>query len=81
LAGRIGSIEKASDLFGNQTHDLSACSVVPQPTTLPFAVNFLPWTIIGIDISYILKEIKKETLTNDFSIVWHFLKQLLWHFI
>jgi hypothetical protein len=34
VAGRIRSIEKSNDLFGNQTHDLLACSIVPQPTTL-----------------------------------------------
>jgi hypothetical protein len=34
---RIRSIEKSSDLIGNQTHHLPACSRVPQPTTLPHA--------------------------------------------
>jgi hypothetical protein len=38
-AGRIRSIEKSNDLIGNQTHDLPACSIVPQPTTLPRALN------------------------------------------
>jgi hypothetical protein len=33
-AGRIRSIEKYSDLIGNQTHDLPACSIVPQLTVL-----------------------------------------------
>jgi hypothetical protein len=33
-AGRIRSIEKSNDLIGNQTRDLLACSIVPQPTTL-----------------------------------------------
>jgi hypothetical protein len=33
-AGRFRSIEKSSDLVGNRTHDLPACSIVPQPTTL-----------------------------------------------
>jgi hypothetical protein len=35
-AGRIRSIEKSDDI-GNRTRDLSACSIVPQPTTLPRA--------------------------------------------
>jgi hypothetical protein len=35
VAGRIKSIEKPSDLIMNQTHDLPACSLVPQPTILP----------------------------------------------
>jgi hypothetical protein len=34
-AGRIRSIEKSNDLIGNQTRDVPACSIVPQPTTLP----------------------------------------------
>jgi hypothetical protein len=31
-AGRIRSIEKSNDLFGNRTRDLPACSIVPQST-------------------------------------------------
>jgi hypothetical protein len=34
-AGRMKSIEKSNDLLWNLTHDLSICSIVPQPTTLP----------------------------------------------
>jgi hypothetical protein len=30
-AERIRSTEKSSDFIGNQTHDLPACSIVPQP--------------------------------------------------
>jgi hypothetical protein len=33
-AGRIRSSEKSNGLIGNQTHDLPACSIVPQPPTL-----------------------------------------------
>jgi hypothetical protein len=36
-AGRIRSIETANNLIGNRTRDLPACSIVPQPTTLPRA--------------------------------------------
>jgi hypothetical protein len=36
-AGRIRSTEKSNDLIGNRTRDLPACSIVPQPTTLPRA--------------------------------------------
>jgi hypothetical protein len=36
-AGRIRSIEKFNDLIGSRTRDLPACSIVPQPTTLPRA--------------------------------------------
>jgi hypothetical protein len=31
----IRSIEKSNDLIGNRPRDLPACSIVPQPTTLP----------------------------------------------
>jgi hypothetical protein len=30
-------IEKSNDLIGNRTRDLPACSILPQPTTLPRA--------------------------------------------
>jgi hypothetical protein len=36
-AGRIRSNEKSDDLIGNRIHDLPACSIVPQPTTLSSA--------------------------------------------
>jgi hypothetical protein len=36
-AGMVKSIEISYDLIGNQNRDLQACSIVPQPTTLP------PW--------------------------------------
>jgi hypothetical protein len=34
-AGRMRSIEKISDLTGNRTCNLPACSIVPQSTALP----------------------------------------------
>jgi hypothetical protein len=36
-AGIIMPIEKSSDLIGNRTRHLPACSIVPQPPTLPRA--------------------------------------------
>jgi hypothetical protein len=33
-AGRFMTSEKSSDLIGNQTHNIPACSIVPQLTTL-----------------------------------------------
>jgi hypothetical protein len=50
-AGRIKSIEKSSDLIGNGTRDLPACSVMGQPTTLPrvpesiIPLNLLNWSL------------------------------------
>jgi hypothetical protein len=43
-AGRIRSIEKSDDLIGNRTHDFPACSIVPQPTTLPRALP-IQWVL------------------------------------
>jgi hypothetical protein len=37
-AGRIRSNEKSSDFIGNGTHDLPACSIVPQSTTLKWSM-------------------------------------------
>jgi hypothetical protein len=39
-AGRTRPIEKSNDI-GNRTRDLPACSIVPQPTTLPRAPRFV----------------------------------------
>jgi hypothetical protein len=36
-AGRIRSIKNPNDLIGNRSLDLPACSIVPQPITLPSA--------------------------------------------
>jgi hypothetical protein len=33
----LGILKKSSNLIGNSNRDLSACSIVPQPTTLPRA--------------------------------------------
>jgi hypothetical protein len=35
--GKTRLIEKSNNFIENQTHDLPACSIVPQPTTLPRA--------------------------------------------
>jgi hypothetical protein len=33
----LSKLKKSNDLIGNRAHDLPACSIVPQPTTLPRA--------------------------------------------
>jgi hypothetical protein len=40
-AGSIRSLEKSSDLIGNRTCDYPACSILPQPITLPGATRVL----------------------------------------
>jgi hypothetical protein len=37
----LGQLKKSNDLISNGTHDLPACSIVPQPTTLPRAVDLV----------------------------------------
>jgi hypothetical protein len=39
VAGRIRSTEISNDITGNRTYNLPGCSIVPQPTTLPHALN------------------------------------------
>jgi hypothetical protein len=33
----LGQLKKSNDLIGDRIRDLPACSIVPQPTTLPRA--------------------------------------------
>ena len=35
MAGRIKSMKNPNDPIGNRTHDLPACSAVPQPNAPP----------------------------------------------
>jgi hypothetical protein len=35
----LGQLKKSNDFIGRQTSDLPACSIVPQPTTLPRATD------------------------------------------
>jgi hypothetical protein len=42
----LGKLKKNSTSFGTLTGDLPACSIVPQPTTLPRAPLVTLWNII-----------------------------------
>jgi hypothetical protein len=53
VAGRIRSIEKSNYLIGNGTGDLPACSIVPQPTTLPRAPIPIRTFLIEIDYNIV----------------------------
>jgi hypothetical protein len=35
----LGKLKKSNNVLGNRTCDLPACSIVPQPTTLPRALS------------------------------------------
>jgi hypothetical protein len=37
----LGKLKKSNNLIENRTRDLPACSIVPQPTTLPRALPTL----------------------------------------
>jgi hypothetical protein len=42
--GRVRSIGEHSELIGNRTRDPAACSIVPQPTTVPRSTdNKIAW--------------------------------------
>jgi hypothetical protein len=56
--GRIRSIEKSNDLIGNRTHDLTACSVVPQRNTLPRA---------PFNTQYLFNKFTLSLLSNRFT--------------
>jgi hypothetical protein len=45
VAGSFRSFEDSKDLIGNRTHDLPACNLVPQPTTLPRAPKYIIYEI------------------------------------
>jgi hypothetical protein len=62
VAGSLRSIENSSYLIGTRTRDLSACSIVPQPTTLPRAQ-------LALIYIYIYQKINQyEMLSLDTSI-------------
>jgi hypothetical protein len=37
----LGQLKKSSDLIGNGSHDLPACSIAPQPTMLPRVPKYI----------------------------------------
>jgi hypothetical protein len=37
----LGKLKKSNDLIGTRSHDLPACSIVPQPTTLQRAPIYI----------------------------------------
>jgi hypothetical protein len=59
----LGQLKKSNDLIGIWTRDLPACSIAPQPTTLPRA----PIIIIVI-ISTLIKS--RRSLFHDYSTGW-----------
>jgi hypothetical protein len=67
-AGRIRSIENSNDFIGNWTGDIPACNIVPQPSTLPHALNF-SYSVLLIFVFLLLElrlhvNIRKISLHN-----------------
>jgi hypothetical protein len=51
----LGKLEKINDPIGNEAHDLPACSIMLQPTTLPLGpIMMMIIIIITILKSYFL---------------------------
>jgi hypothetical protein len=50
----LGKLKKCSDLIGNETRDLPACNIVPQPTELALAPKISSVNINLIMIIYII---------------------------
>jgi hypothetical protein len=46
----LGKLKKFNDLIENRTHDLPACSIVPQLTTLPRASHVCMYVCMYIYI-------------------------------
>jgi hypothetical protein len=57
----VRSIKKSNDLIGNLNRDLPACSIEPQPTTLPRAPSL-------IKIWNLMDDVKFFTLISVFLI-------------
>jgi len=49
VARRIMSMKNSNDTIGNRTHDLPACSAVPQPTAPPRTPTY-PITILNFRV-------------------------------
>jgi hypothetical protein len=52
----LGQLKTSSDLIGNGTRDLPACSIVPQPTTLLRAPIFCFCKVKIVTVTHFLKE-------------------------
>jgi hypothetical protein len=72
-ARRIRLIEKSNDLIGNQTRDLPACSIVPQPTALPRApYNYEDNTKINLGYGHIART-SSMPCNNIVTVLLHFM--------
>jgi hypothetical protein len=77
-AGRISSFEKKSnELIWNRTRDLSACSIVPEPTTLPHVSppppgEYKDYCFVGCDTwsDTKINSVSEESVTSIFSVIY-----------
>jgi hypothetical protein len=61
----LDKLKKFDDLIGSQTHDLPACSIVPQPNA-----SHVPSTA-GV-VSYSVEEEEEEERENENDIIYAF---------
>jgi hypothetical protein len=59
----LGKLKKSNDLIENRNRDLPACSIVPQPTTLPRATNI--WSVISLQIHVLIQFQVSNVLKPD----------------
>jgi hypothetical protein len=74
---RLGKLKEFNSLIGTETRDLPACSVVPQPHTLPRAQQ-------RVSVAYILPNWKSTGFTIDLLYLLYihiFTKQLIYYTI
>ena len=51
-------MKNSNDTIGNQTHDLPACSAVPQPTAIsraPFGTNYQSHFLLSLTTAFLVK--------------------------
>jgi hypothetical protein len=68
VAGRIRSIEKSSDLIGARTRNLPACSIVPQPTTLPRELHLFIYSSFNDDVGNSGFVAPNDKIISDYEI-------------
>jgi hypothetical protein len=61
VARRIKSLKNCSDPIGNRTHDLLACSAVPEPAHIIIIIIIIN---LVIDFNREIQQLKQEKHTN-----------------
>jgi hypothetical protein len=59
----LDHIKTSNDIIVNRTHDLPACSIVPQPTSLPRAL--LNAVVRWLSVLLRIREVLEQNLGRD----------------